>query len=273
MQQDYPTLQHWYYVPPPFTVFSMLLVGATLLAGAGANGYMFRYTDNEPWWNPVPMNVPRLVGQFVFSMAADSNAVVAGTSKGVFRSTDQGLSWEATPFALPPQTIQILFLIHGSTLFAVTASPVSSSLFASSDAGASWKPIGVYPLPNMLAGAVLGNTLFLGGAGGLWEASLQNLVTSAADRGKSSQGFALRQNYPNPFNPSTDIQFTVTERQLTVLKVIDLLGREVATLVNEVKDPGTYVVRFDGAEYSSGMYFYLLKAGSFSQVKHMALLK
>jgi len=80
--------------------------------------------------------------------------------------------------------------------------------------------------------------------------------------------FRLEQNYPNPFNPTTKIQFTIVNRQLTIVKVYDVLGRDVATLVNEVKEPGTYTVEFDarlhggqGSYLTSGVYFYRLQSG------------
>jgi hypothetical protein len=90
--------------------------------------------------------------------------------------------------------------------------------------------------------------------------------------------FSLSQNYPNPFNPTTRIQFTIVNRQLTIVKVYDVLGREVATLVNEVKQPGTYTVEFsgkggDGSNLASGVYFYRLQAGSFVETKKLLLLK
>jgi hypothetical protein len=85
--------------------------------------------------------------------------------------------------------------------------------------------------------------------------------------------FTLLQNYPNPFNPTTKIQFTIDNRQLTIVNVFDLMGREVATLVNEVKDPGTYTVQFDGSNLASGMYVYTLEAGKAVQTRKMMLIR
>jgi len=85
--------------------------------------------------------------------------------------------------------------------------------------------------------------------------------------------YALSQNYPNPFNPTTKIQFTIVNQQLTIVKVFDVLGREVATLVNEVKEPGVYTVQWDASGVSSGVYFYRLKAGDFVQTKRMLLIR
>jgi hypothetical protein len=89
------------------------------------------------------------------------------------------------------------------------------------------------------------------------------------------QGFALSQNYPNPFNPSTTIRFFVPVGTYgnTSLRVCDLLGREVTTLVNEVKQPGTYTVQFDGSALASGVYLYRLQAGEFTQTKKLILLR
>jgi len=85
--------------------------------------------------------------------------------------------------------------------------------------------------------------------------------------------YSLGQNYPNPFNPTTKIQFSIVDRQLTIVKVYDVLGSEVATLVNEVKEPGTYTVQFDGSKLASGVYLYRLQAGDFVQSKKLTILK
>ncbi|MBI5471520.1 MAG: T9SS type A sorting domain-containing protein [Ignavibacteriae bacterium] len=87
--------------------------------------------------------------------------------------------------------------------------------------------------------------------------------------------FALEQNYPNPFNPVTTINYELSNdnSQLTILKVYDLLGREVATLVNEEKPAGTYRVEFDAGNLPSGVYYYRLTTGSFTQTRKMILAK
>jgi hypothetical protein len=91
------------------------------------------------------------------------------------------------------------------------------------------------------------------------------------------QTFKLYQNYPNPFNPSTQIRFSVpsgkTLKQNVRLVIYDILGREVATLVDENKSPGEYKVRFNGSGLSSGVYIYRLQAGGFTESKKMVLLK
>jgi hypothetical protein len=89
----------------------------------------------------------------------------------------------------------------------------------------------------------------------------------------SPDKFSLSQNYPNPFNPSTVISYQLPASGNVTLKVYDLLGREVATLVNEEKPAGSYEVSFDASQLSSGVYIYRLTAGNFSATNKMTLLK
>lgn len=85
--------------------------------------------------------------------------------------------------------------------------------------------------------------------------------------------FYLSQNYPNPFNPSTSIQYAISSKQFVTLKIYDLLGREVSTLINREIGPGNYTIKFDAGSLPSGVYFYRLKAGSFIQTRKMVLIK
>jgi hypothetical protein len=85
--------------------------------------------------------------------------------------------------------------------------------------------------------------------------------------------FNLSQNYPNPFNPSTKITYALPNQSSVVIKIYDLTGQEVITLVDEVKEAGTYEINFDALNFSSGVYFYQMRAGDFSSVKKMSILK
>ena len=85
--------------------------------------------------------------------------------------------------------------------------------------------------------------------------------------------YDLLQNYPNPFNPTTQLKFDIPKHGFVSLKVYDVLGKEVANLVNEVKAAGSYTVEFNGASLSSGIYYYRIESGSFVNVKKMVLIK
>jgi hypothetical protein len=89
----------------------------------------------------------------------------------------------------------------------------------------------------------------------------------------STSNCGLEQNYPNPFNPTTMLSFQLPEVSDVRLVVYDILGREVVTLVNERKAPGSYSVTFDGSYLSSGVYFYRIVAGSFTETKRLLLIR
>jgi lysophospholipase L1-like esterase len=105
----------------------------------------------------------------------------------------------------------------------------------------------------------------------IWET-----ITSVERVWQVPEVFLLLQNFPNPFNPSTTISYSIpvgTRHAVSLLKVYDVLGRDVATLVDEVKPAGTYTVNFDASQLSSGVYYYKLTAGSFTQTKKMILAR
>jgi hypothetical protein len=112
------------------------------------------------------------------------------------------------------------------------------------------------------------------GVGGQFEVTYNTLVSNiSSDAIATVDNFRLDQNYPNPFNPVTTIRYQIPEQSFTTLKVFDLLGREISTLVREDKSPGNYEVRFDASGLPSGIYFYKLQVGKFNETKKMILLK
>ncbi len=111
----------------------------------------------------------------------------------------------------------------------------------------------------------------------LSEDEIDSLFSIITDINKSEDNlpinFALHLNYPNPFNPITTINYQIPELSFVTLKIYDVLGSEVTTLLNEEKEVGGYEVEFDGRGLPSGIYFYRLQAGSFIETKKMLLLK
>jgi hypothetical protein len=97
--------------------------------------------------------------------------------------------------------------------------------------------------------------------------------TGVAEIPQQPTEFSLSQNYPNPFNPTTAIAFRITRREVVTLKVVNLLGQTVAVLAHGINEPGTHSVVFDGAQLSSGIYFYQLTAGKYSETKRMHIVK
>jgi len=87
------------------------------------------------------------------------------------------------------------------------------------------------------------------------------------------KNFDLSQNYPNPFNPTTTIEYSIPKDANVSIKIYDVLGKEVATLVNEQRSAGTYIINWNASNFSSGLYFYRITAGEFADTKKMFLIK
>ncbi|MGE5314190.1 MAG: T9SS type A sorting domain-containing protein [Acidobacteriota bacterium] len=98
-------------------------------------------------------------------------------------------------------------------------------------------------------------------------------ATGVFDSGIMPASYTVGQNYPNPFNPSTTVKFTLSSTQFVSLKVFDILGKEVATLVQNIMHPGTYTVTWNARTSPSGIYFYQFRAGSYVETRRMMLLK
>lgn len=108
---------------------------------------------------------------------------------------------------------------------------------------------------------------------GLWESPLNNPPVFVESENKNVFTYCLVQNFPNPFNPVTKISYSLPKNELVSLKVYDILGNEITTLINGEKSAGNYEVGFDGSKLVSGVYFYTLTAGDFRQTNKMVLAK
>jgi hypothetical protein len=97
--------------------------------------------------------------------------------------------------------------------------------------------------------------------------------TGVKEQNQAPYSYKLSQNYPNPFNPSTNIQYSILKSEKVTLTIYDVLGRKVATLVDQFQNAGNYIVNFDASRLASGVYFYQIQAGTFRSVKKMMLLK
>ncbi|OGU74600.1 MAG: hypothetical protein A3H45_10575 [Ignavibacteria bacterium RIFCSPLOWO2_02_FULL_55_14] len=161
--------------------------------------------------------------------------------------------------------------VSGTNLFAGT---YGGGVFLSTNNGTSWTAAST-GLTDVSALAVSGTNLFAGTrGGGVWRRPLSEMITSV-DRLSAAlpMHFRLEQNYPNPFNPATTISFALPSRSFVSLKVFDALGREVTILLSEQLPAGKYSLQWNAVGLPSGVYFYRLQAGSFTETKKLLLLR
>lgn len=165
--------------------------------------------------------------------------------------------------------------------------PANWDLYFSSNGGLTWETIALnlpetqltydWTVPNIETNSGRIKVIQDNNVGTDYEDSSGDYITSTTTETYEAEvivyTFKLFDAYPNPFNPSTKIKFTIPQSGFTSLKVYDLLGNKVATLVNEYKTVGEYEVEFEGSELTSGIYFYKLQSGSFVFIKKMVLMK
>ena len=253
-------------------------VSGTNLFAASNNG-VFLSTNNGTSWDSVNSNLPGKWPTEADCFAVNgTNLFVGNNGSGIFLSTNNGTSWDSVNTGLTDRYITSLLSVDATHLLAGTE---SNGVYLSTNNGGSWTSIdsGLTNL-NVFCLAFDGTYLYAGTGGnstqggGVWKRPLANITGIRETAPKQFPlNYSLNQNYPNPFNPTTMITYSVPKTSLVTIKVYDILGREIEKLVNEQQTPGNYSVEFNGSKHSSGIYFYQLKAGSFTETKKMILMK
>ena len=194
----------------------------------------------------------------------------------VFRSGDIGATWSDISSNLPDAPVNAFAVDNNDQSVLYLGNDVG--MYVSFNTGDSWEFLGrgiptvtvgdikIHPTENFLVAGTHGR--------GMYKINL-DLVTGIETQKEEIivNDFVLAQNYPNPFNPSTSIRYTIGSQQYVLLKVYDVIGNEVATLVSEEKPAGTYEVRFNASGFTSGVYFYTLRAKNYIETKKMILLR
>jgi photosystem II stability/assembly factor-like uncharacterized protein len=247
-----------------------------IFAGSDDGG-MFVSTNNGANWNKINNGLLSKYGitASVSSLTNIGSTLFAATNDCVFVSTDMGANWTKTSNGISssnsPSSIASI-IASGSNLFAGAES--GGSVYLSTNNGTNWTNIST-GLTNSNVWAILvnGSNLFTGTSVGLFKRPLSEVTAVVKTSSALPSRFALNQNYPNPFNPATTISFSIPTETNVSLKIYDILGREISTLVNEKLPAGNYSRQWNAASAPSGVYFYRLQTGSFTETKKLSLLK
>lgn len=246
-------------------VLSLAALGNYIFAGTGGAGVYFS-SDNGSTWSQSSMN-----NQFVYSLTAVSGKVFAGTlTNGVFMTSNNGANWSQT--ALNNKTITAL-ASDGSSLFSGTD---SSGIFFTANNGANWFPKnqGFNAVKKINSFLITAGFIFSGNTEqAVWRRSFSEIISVKKISENVPSAYALMQNFPNPFNPKTVIRFQVAGNSNVAVKIYDVMGREIQTLVNEILQAGTYESVWDAAAFPSGVYYYRLFTANTSLTKSMVVLK
>ena len=291
---------NWNKVSPELTDYSGGRLGTiTTIAVSPSNSnviyvgtddsHIWVSSDNAATWIEISDVLPI---RWVTRVAVDptNENIVYATFNGlkwkdpqphVFRSTDKGTTWSDISNNLPDAPVNAFAVDNFNPQKLYLGNDVG--MYFSFNSGQNWYVLGE-GLPVLPVGDIeihqSTNELVAGTYGrSMYKIDL-DLVSNIENDGKLiADNFLLEQNYPNPFNPNTKIKFTIpvtlsgVEGSVVTLKVFDVLGNEVATLVNEEKSAGAYKINFNAEGLPSGTYFYQLNAGAFTDTKKMLLIK
>lgn len=194
----------------------------------------------------------------------------------VFRSTDYGESWSDISSNLPDAPVNAFAIDLNNQDILYAGSDVGA--FVSFNKGLSWQTLGsglpvvsvydlkIHPVTNYLIAGTHGRSMY--------RLNLNQLTGIDQKHNRPiAESYKLLQNYPNPFNPATTISYSLPRNSLVKLTVFDIQGKEVKSLVNEVKSAGSYQVEFNATNLPSGVYLYRLEAAGYSETKKLLLLK
>ncbi len=241
---------------------------------------VFRSTDGGNTWTNITGILP---DRYIVDLACDPNnstiiycAVSGFGTPHLYKSTDAGNAWLAIGSTLPdvPTSAVIVDALYPMNIYVGN----DLGVFVSTDYGITWSQFSegffdaalvmdlrISPLDRMLYAATHGN--------GVFKRRLLEGPTGITEDEQLISGFKLYQNYPNPFNPVTIIKYELPKLNYVVIKIYDILGKEISTLVNEVQDVGYKEVAFDANRLSSGVYYYKLQTEDFVSVKKMILIR
>ncbi len=253
------------------TANELVISGDTIFAGDAASGGIWISTNlGDNWVNVLP-------GKSINNIKISGNELYAATMTGVYYSSDRGINWQS--IGLTSVNVNGVEKEFNKLICAT-----KTGIFVTTNNGQNWisKNEGLFTNSEALSVFLSNGMLYTGiKNNSIWKRQLSELLAISKLSEEVPNDFNLEQNYPNPFNAMTTIRFNIpqlssnqrTSGNLIQLKVFDIVGRELATLHNGYLLPGKYEVSFNASVYSSGIYFYQLRAGDFVQTKKLVLLK
>ena len=260
----------------PINVRSILWNENTIYVGTHTNfGGVWKSTNLGDTWVKANSGLPQHSDNFykdIYSLISYNNFIFAGIDySGCYRTSDGGTHWDSVNTGLSQNSSVYSFASDESAIYLGT-----NKVYQSIDNGNNWSSItNNLPTENPIMALYIHNGFLYAVVygSGIWKLALpptdvqENLGVVTLDR------FILDQNYPNPFNPSTTFSFNLPKTSYATLKVFDLLGKELAILVNRQLSAGKHEYHWNATDLPSGIYFYRLQAGQYTETKKLILLR
>ncbi len=248
-------------------VTSLIVTGSVVYAGTSSYGVYFSFLNGNSW-----TQIGSGLGTAIINdLAYGNNALYAACNKGLQSTTNNGANWVQLNSALANTQVQALSML-GPNIFISAQNKVHFT----SNNGTSWQDItaGLPSNPNVLSLAYNDTYIFAGlSTGAVYRLLLSSVIGIEPISSNVPAEYSLKQNYPNPFNPETKFRFDIKQAGLVKLRIIDAAGKEISTLVNSQLKAGEYEFKWNAANLPSGVYFYTLESGSYTETRKMVLVK
>ncbi len=243
-----------------------------VFVGTDANSpNFFKSTDDGNTWTSVAYYSFQIGVADIF---VDGTSIYIGTGHGVHKTTNLGANWTPLLNGLGADPYVSSIIKIGTSMFC-TQQFGGRGLYRTTNDGALWEEVtGELPFFSDFRDVInVNEKVMIATGSGIFSRPESQLTNVQSNLSTMPDKFSLEQNYPNPFNPVTSIKFSVKQNLFVSLNVYDISGKLVSELVNGFKLTGEYNVSFNAAGLPSGIYFYELKAGDFSETKKMILIK
>lgn len=239
---------------------------------------VFKTTSAGLMWEKLYKDTLPNSSQYSITAFDENNVYLVGGQKKFIKTSNGGMNWISSDLNPAITNINDAFFLNQNTGWFISSFAGTRNIHKTTNSGNSWI---VQPFDSVWA---INQMFFInewtGWVGG-WQynsnKTLMKTVTGGimtiSNESNINYGFKLFTNYPNPFNPVTKIQFSIPQKENVRLSLYNNLGQEIAVLINDIKNAGTYEYTFNGENYSSGIYFYKIQSGSFTDTKRMVLVK
>ncbi len=258
------------------------------LAFAGSeNGMIFKSNisgNNNTWTSITPPNnngayVRRIVvdlnnKQNIYACYSGYNDDGQSPSRHIFFSSDQGSTWTDISGDLPDVPVHTLVIDPSNSQILYIGT--ETGVYQTTNHGVNWVNVSGNGMPSFVP---VDELVLQKQTGQLYAFThgrsvfVTAIPTSVVEKNNLPQNYSLSQNYPNPFNPTTTIEYSLPQRSQVILKLYDVAGREVKTLVNQEQNSGNHSAVLNASNLASGVYFYRITAGNFVDIKKLVLLK
>ena len=253
------------------------------------NGGMFKSTDYGASWDRISEVVQNPGTEYkdegclkVIDNSGNPEFYLAIKDRGLYKSTNDGVNWSSMSGWVTASQVEVTSTRMYA--FGKRTSDTYDKIYLSTNSGANWNcitdgfesTIGTIPSTRGLRHDIHEDKVYISTSGQgvfVYSPTASEEEDSRISNISLSGKLNLFENYPNPFNPSTKIRYTLGEKSLVQIKIYDILGREVYSLLNEQQEEGYHEVKFDAGRLSSGVYYYRIKAGDFVETRRMVLMK